>query len=206
MFGLLRNPTASARTSAPVADRVLLRPPAMDDWSSWAQLRSESREFLQPWEPAWPRDALTQSAFRRRLRNQARDREAGLAHSYFVIRREDDALLGGVTLSEIRRGVAQAVTLGYWIGQRYARKGYMAEAVECVNAHVFNTLDLHRIEAACLPVNEPSRRLLEARGFRLEGLAQSYLKIDGIWRDHLLFGLVDNEWREREARRKRGLL
>jgi len=178
----------------------------MEDWSDWAALRSESREFLQPWEPAWPRDALTQAAFRRRLRQQARDRDAGTGFSLFVFRRDGEALLGGVTLSEIRRGVAQAVTLGYWIGQRHARKGYMAEAVECVNAHVFNALGLHRIEAACLPSNEPSRRLLEARGFRLEGLAQSYLKIDGVWRDHLLFALIDAEWREREARRKRGLL
>ncbi|MBC6440959.1 MAG: GNAT family N-acetyltransferase [Rhodospirillales bacterium] len=175
----------------------------MDDWSAWARLRNESRAFLQPWEPTWPRDALTQAAFRRRLRTQARDREQGIAQSFLIFRAEDDVLLGGVTLSDIRRGVAQAATLGYWIGERHARQGYMTEAVEPVIGHAFDGLDLHRLEAACLPTNEPSRCLLEARGFRMEGLAQSYLKIDGIWRDHLLFALVDTEWRERIARQKR---
>ncbi len=204
MFGLLKRSTSDPREIRLESERLVLRTPAMEDWTYWAQLRSESREFLQPWEPAWPRDALTQTAFRRRLRNQARDREAGAGYSFFVVRRQDNVLMGGVTLSELRRGVAQAVTLGYWIGQRYARKGYMAEAVETVTAHVFGPLELHRLEAACLPVNEASRRLLESRGFRMEGLAQSYLKIDGVWCDHLLFAMIDSEWRDRIAREKRG--
>jgi ribosomal-protein-alanine N-acetyltransferase len=202
MFNLLRRSSPDAHEIRLESKRLILRSPAMEDWTAWAQLRNESRDFLQPWEPAWPRDALTQAAYRRRLRNQARDREAGAGYSFFVLRSDDNTLMGGVTLSELRRGVAQAVTLGYWIGQRHARKGYMSEAVEAVLAYVFQTLELHRIEAACLPVNEPSRRLLESRGFRMEGLAQSYLKIDGVWRDHLLFALIDSDWRDRVAREK----
>lgn len=202
MFGLLRKSLPESREAPLVKGRLILCQPIMEHWSDWAQLRSESRNFLQPWEPTWPRDSLTQAAFRRRLRNHARDRETGAGFSFLVFRAEDDALLGGVTLSEIRRGVAQAATIGYWIGERYGRMGYMSEAVECVIAHVFDTLDLHRLEAACLPVNEPSRRLLEGRGFRMEGLAQSYLKIDGSWRDHLLFALIDSDWRERKARER----
>ena len=202
MFGLLKRSTHDARELRLESERLILRAPVMEDWADWARLRSESRDFLQPWEPTWPRDALTQAAFRRRLRSQARDREAGAGYSFFVVRRQDNTVMGGVTLSEVRRGVAQAVTLGYWIGQRYARKGVMAEAVDTTIAYVFGTLELHRLEAACLPVNEPSRRLLEARGFKMEGLAQSYLKIDGTWRDHLLFALIDSDWRERIAREK----
>lgn len=204
MFNLLKRSSHDSRELRLESERLILRTPVMENWSDWVQLRSESREFLQPWEPSWPRDALTQAAFRRRLRNQARDREAGAGYSFFVVRREDNQVMGGVTLSEIRRGVAQASTLGYWIGQRHARRGYMAEAVETVTAYVFQSLELHRLEAACLPVNEPSRRLLEARGFKMEGLAQSYLKIDGVWRDHLLFALIDSSWRERIASSKRG--
>ena len=203
MLGLLRKTPADGRVPAFTTRRLVLRQPVADDWSAWAQLRGESREFLRPWEPTWPRDALTRAAFRRRLRGQARDREAGAGYSFFVFRSEDDALMGGVTLGDVRRGVAQAATLGYWIGQRFARKGYMTEAVDAVAAHVFDDLALHRLEAACLPVNEPSRRLLESLGFKLEGLAHSYLKIDGAWRDHLLFALIDSDWRERIARQKR---
>ena len=203
MLGLLRRAPADSRGPALATRRLSLRQPVADDWSAWARLRGESREFLRPWEPTWPRDALTRAAFRRRLRNQARDRETGAGYGFFVFRSEDDALVGGVTLGDVRRGVAQAATLGYWIGQRFARKGYMTEAVEAVAAHAFDDLALHRLEAACLPVNEPSRRLLESRGFKLEGLAHGYLRIDGAWRDHLLFALIDSDWRERTVRERR---
>ncbi len=196
MFGLLkRQPTE--RASAPLeGPRVALRAPRMEDWPAWSQLRAESREFLVPWEPAWPRDALTQAAFRRRLRHIARERHAGEAHGFFVTARDDGALLGGLTLSDIRRGVAQSATLGYWVGQRHARQGYMTEAIAAILPFVFDTLALHRLEAACLPENEPSRRLLDASGFGREGLARDYLKIEGRWRDHLLFALLESDWRQ----------
>ena len=193
LFGLLG--------AAPAAETVLegagvvLRCPVPDDWPAWARLRGASRDFLRPWEPDWPRDALTRSAFRRRLRMLARDREAGTGFGFFVFRRADDALMGGLTLFDVRRGAAQAAALGYWIGERYARRGHMADAVETATAYAFGPLALHRLEAACLPANEASRRLLEGRGFRLEGLARDYLKIDGAWRDHLLFALLKEEWR-----------
>lgn len=195
MFGLLRRQTADPSTPQLEGPRVRLRAPVMEDWPAWSRLRSESRDFLTPWEPAWPRDALTQAAFRRRLRQIARDRQAGEAYGFFIIGRDDGTLMGGVTLSEIRRGVAQTATLGYWLGEPYAGKGYMAEAVAALLPFVFDTLGLHRLEAACLPENEPSRRLLERSGFRHEGLARAYLKIDGQWRDHLLFALLEGDRR-----------
>lgn len=197
MLGLLKRQAPAAAPPVLEGARVVLRAPRMEDWQAWADVRAESRAFLVPWEPAWPRDALTQAAFRRRMRIVQRERQAGTAFGFFVAERESGALLGGLTLSEIRRGVAQAATLGYWIGERHARQGYMSEAVGAVLPFVFETLHLHRLEAACLPENEPSRRLLEKIGFRREGLARAYLKIDGQWRDHLLFALLDSDWRRR---------
>jgi ribosomal-protein-alanine N-acetyltransferase len=105
----------------------------------------------------------------------------------FMIRREDETLLGAITLDNIRRGPAQAGTLGYWIGEPHARQGYMREAIEAVVHYAFRTLDLSRIEAACLPENAASRGVLEKTGFKYEGVAQSYLQINGRWRNHVLY-------------------
>lgn len=169
---------------------VRLRPPRAADYEEWRALRSASRPFLQPWEPTWPADDLSRAAFRRRLTAYARDRDAGLAYPFFVFRAHDDALSGGITLSNIRRGVAQMGSLGYWCGQSFARQGLTLAAAKAVSAYAFRTLGLHRLEAACLPDNEPSRKLLNRAGFTEEGYAQAYLKINGDWRDHLLFGLI----------------
>lgn len=178
--------------------RVRLRPPRMSDFPAWSALRARSQAFLQPWEPTWPADDLTRAAFRRRLGVYARDLELGHGFPFFVFREADDALVGGLTLSNVRRGIAQTVTMGYWIGQPFARRGYTLDAVRAANRFAFTRLGLHRVEAACLPSNEPSRNLLLKAGFTLEGKARAYLKINGAWRDHLLFGLVEDEvdWEE----------
>jgi ribosomal-protein-alanine N-acetyltransferase len=169
---------------------VRLRPPRASDYGEWRELRAASREFLQPWEPTWPADDLTRAAFRRRLAAYARDREAGTAYPFFVYRTRDDALTGGITLSNVRRGVAQMGSVGYWSGKPFARQGHTLAAVRALTLFAFRSLALHRLEAACLPHNVASRTLLNRAGFQEEGLAQAYLKINGVWRDHVLFGLV----------------
>jgi len=170
-------------------DGVRLRPPRVTDYTPWSELRMRSRDFLQPWEPTWPTDDLTKSAFRRRLAAYARDIDLDQAYPFFIFRSRDDALLGGITLSNVRR-VAQMASVGYWIGQPYARRGHMLAAVRAVAGFSFQRLGLHRLEAACIPDNTPSRELLLKAGFRLEGEARAYLKINGVWRDHLLFGML----------------
>lgn len=169
---------------------VVLRPPRASDYAEWRDLRARSREFLQPWEPTWPEDDLTRAAFRRRLAAYGRDREAGVAYPFFVYRAADGVLTGGITLSNIRRGVAQMGAVGYWCGLPYARQGQTLAAVRALTLFSFRTLGLHRLEAACVPHNDASRRLLNQAGFSEEGQAKAYLKINGVWRDHVLFGLV----------------
>ncbi len=175
------------------AERVRLRAPRMGDFSAWSTLRHGSQGFLQPWEPTWPADDLTRSAFRRRLALYQRDQDLGVGHAFFIFRNSDNVLVGGVTLRNILRGVAQTGTLGYWVGERHARQGYTLEAVNALARFSFGRLGLHRLEAACCPDNEASHRLLLKAGFELEGRARGYLKIDGRWRDHLLFGRVRAE-------------
>lgn len=172
---------------------VLLRPPRAGDYPAWAELRDASRDYLQPWEPAWPEDDLTRAAFRRRLTVYAREMELGNAWPFFIFDQGGRVLLGAVTLSNIRRGVAETGTLGYWIGQPYAGAGHATAAVRTLSQHAFHDLRLHRLEASCLPSNTASRRVLEKSGFRKEGEARAYLKINGAWSDHLLFGLLSED-------------
>lgn len=192
---------AVAGDPAPVlaGRRVTLRAPQAADFPAWAELREESRRFLSPWEPTWPADDLTRPAFKRRLKRYAREirDESGLP--FFLFRQEDDQLVGGLTLSNIRRGVTQSCSLGYWMGERFAGMGYMSEAVALVIGHVFDGMRLHRLEAASMPSNARSIRLLEKAGFTREGFARRYLLIDGGWQDHVLFGLIAEDRHGRMA-------
>ncbi len=172
---------------------VHLRYPRIADYKVWAQLRHESRDFLTPWEPSWASDELTNGAFRRRIKRYQKESRLDSAYAFFVFRSSDDTLVGGCTLSNVRRGVTQCCALGYWIGERFARQGYMYDAVRALIPFVFSTLGLHRIEAACLPTNEASQNLLVKAGFRQEGIARRYLQINGEWRDHVLFALLEDE-------------
>ena len=176
-------------------ERLTLRQPVMQDFRHWTGLRHESVEFLTPWEPAWADDHLTRRAFTARVYWAQRSIGNGSAVPLFLVRRSDETLLGAITLDNIRRGPAQAGTLGYWIGQGHSRQGYMREAIEAMVHYAFDRLDLSRIEAACLPGNVASRGLLEKTGFKYEGVAQSYLQIDGRWRTHVLYAALRGDRR-----------
>jgi ribosomal-protein-alanine N-acetyltransferase len=177
-------------------ERIYLRPPRAGDYVAWARLREESRAFLTPWEPTWPADDLTRGAFRRRLRRYAQDMHEDTAYPFLLFRRQDDVLVGGLTLSNVRRGVTQSCSVGYWTGERFAGHGYMTDGVRAILPFVFGTLGLHRLEAACLPTNIASQTVLKKAGFAQEGYARQYLKINGVWQDHLLFALLESDpWR-----------
>lgn len=178
-------------------ERMTLRPPAHADFRPWTGLRQLSRDFLVPWEPTWANDHLSRKGYTNRVYWAQRAIANGTAVPLFLVRRADDTLLGAVTLDNIRRGPAQAGTLGYWIGQPHARQGYMREAIEAVVHFAFTTLDLSRIEAACLPENAASRGVLEKSGFKYEGVAQSYLQINGRWRNHVLYANLRSDRRGR---------
>lgn len=194
-MALLR--AASPSDLGPVieSEHVLLRTPQMSDYPAWAELRAASRDFLTPWEPIWAADELSRASFRRRIRHYLRDLREDVGYALFIFSNATDDLVGGLTLCNVRRGVTQSCTLGYWAGAGYANQGYMTEAVRAVIPFVFDSLELHRLEAACLPTNTASMRLLEKTGFRREGLARRYLRINGVWQDHLLYALLDSDAR-----------
>jgi ribosomal-protein-alanine N-acetyltransferase len=174
-------------------DGVMLRQPMMDDFEEWAALRQRSRAFLEPWEPLWSDDDLTRRAFRQRIKRAVLESDADEAYAFLIFRMQDQAMVGGITLGLVRRGVAQACTMGYWLGEPHAGQGYMTRAVKAVSRHAFEDLHLRRIEAACLPSNQRSRALLERVGFQREGFARQYLCIAGRWEDHLLYATLSSD-------------
>jgi ribosomal-protein-alanine N-acetyltransferase len=180
-------------------ERLTLRPPIHSDFRAWAALRVDSIDYLTTWEPSWSSDHLSRKSFTNRVYWASRSVSGGTALPLFLIRRKDNALIGAITLDNIRRGPAQAGTLGYWTGERFARRGYMREAINATVHHAFTRLDLSRIEAACLPENVASRGLLEKTGFKYEGVAQSYLQIDGRWRNHVLYAQLRSDRRGKTA-------
>ena len=179
-----------------IGERVFLRSPERGDYESWASLRSRSRRFLVPWEPSWPVDALSRASFRARVARYAEDWRTDQAYNLFIFT-HDETLIGGAGLSNLRRGVSETASLGYWIGEPFAQQGYMTAALPLVLAFAFDRLRLHRVEAACLPNNSPSRSLLVRAGFRQEGYARQYLCIDGKWQDHVLFAILREDWNGR---------
>ena len=178
-------------------ERLTLRLPVHSDFQQWSALRLTSQLFLTPWEPAWAADHLSRKSFTNRVYWARRSMSGGTALPLFLVRRADQVLVGAVTLDNIRRGPAQSGTMGYWTGQPFVRQGYMREAIGAVVHHAFTQMDLSRIEAACLPENAPSRGLLERSGFKYEGVAQSYLQINGRWRTHVLYAALRHDRRGR---------
>ena len=188
MFGVKKRPRIET-------ERLTLRLPAHSDWRAWAELRVSSAAHLTQWEPVWAHDHLSRRAFTNRVYWAGRAEVQGTALPLLLIRRADQVLLGAVTLDNIRRGPAQAGTLGYWLGAPHVKQGYMREAVLATVHYAFTTLDLSRIESACLPENTASRAVLEKCGYKYEGVAQSYLQINGRWRNHVLYANLRHDRR-----------
>ncbi len=192
-MAFLRPSTANEVPGVLRGERLHLRPLMLDDYTAWADLRSASRSHLEPWEPEWRQDELWRSSYRRRVRHYQKEAREDLGYAFGVFKTENEQLIGGLTLGNVRRGVMQMATLGYWLGSGYVGKGHMSAAVRIIIPHAFGQLGLHRLEAASMPSNTASIRVLERTGFVREGLARRYLMISGSWQDHIRFALLADE-------------
>lgn len=200
-MAFLRSPSLIEPSLVVRGSGVCLRLPQLADFAEWAALRGLSREHLRPFEPQWAADELTIGAFRRRLRHYQTELRNQTGCAFLVTTEADDTVVGGVTLSNIRRGVSQSASIGYWIGRPHVRRGLMSAALAAIKPFCFEELRLHRLEAACLASNQASLATLRRAAFREEGLARGYLRIDGRWQDHVLFGLLAEDWDRERTRR-----
>jgi len=172
---------------------IYLRTPRLSDYPAWSLLREQSRAFLTPWEPVWPADDLSHASFRRRMRRYRHGIRQETAYPFFIFRKEDNALLGGCTLSHVQRGVQQSAILGYWAGEPHAGKGFVTAAVKVIIPFAFDDLQLHRLQAVCVTDNERSKSVLRKCGFHEEGIARGLLQINGCWRDHQVFAILRDD-------------
>jgi len=179
--------------------RLVLRPPRSTDFEAWRTLRDQSADFLMPWEPAWAPDHLDRDTFLDRIENDAMQITAGTALPLFLCCRSSGTLFGELTLNNIRKGPHRDGSVGYWIGETFARRGFMREALSALVGHAFQTLDISRIQAACLPGNVASRGLLETSDFAREGVARNYMQIAGKWRDHVIYASLRRDRKRRSG-------
>jgi ribosomal-protein-alanine N-acetyltransferase len=172
---------------------LTIRPLQPADAAVLLDLRSRHRAFLEPWEPLRDDGFYTLERQRQGVEASVREREEGRSAPFVVV--HDDAVVGAVNLTAIVRGVFQNAYLGYWMSPEFGGRGFATEAVRQAVDDAFRTLALHRVQAAVIPRNAASIRVLEKLGFREEGLALRYLRIAGVWEDHRLFAVTAEEWR-----------
>jgi ribosomal-protein-alanine N-acetyltransferase len=182
---------------------VHLRPLRAQDFAAWREVRLASREWLEPWEPRpdpGSADPVTDvDAFRARCSAWERQRQFDNAYGFGLFLNADDCLLGEVSLGTVHRGPFQSATIGYWVDRRHAGNGYVPEGVALIIQFGFEELGLHRLEAAIVPRNGPSRRVAAKLGLREEGIAERFLQIDGVYEDHVRYAITAEEWQVRRT-------
>ena len=176
--------------------KVILRPPQYSDWKAWADERKKNKLYLQPWEPLWSINELERSSFVKRVRMFERLSHNDQAYSFLIFKSDNEDFIGEVNISNIQRGIIQSCTIGYWIAKDCEGKGMMSESLELVKEFIFNELKLHRIEAACLPHNMPSLKVLLKNGFIKEGTARKLLKINDKWQDHTVLSFIIDDFKK----------
>jgi ribosomal-protein-alanine N-acetyltransferase len=183
-----------------VGGGVMLRPLRADDWDAWREIRLRCRDWLEQWEPrpepgsADP--ALDREAFRARCGAWDRQRHFDSAYGFGLFLR-DGTLIGEVSLGSVQRGPFQMGYIGYWIDEAYAGRGHVPEGVVLIIRYAFEVLQLHRLEAAIVPRNTASRRVVEKLGLRDEGTAVRFLQIQGVYEDHVRYAITAEEWNAR---------
>ena len=178
-----------------------MRPLVPGDFRAWSEVRQRNGEWLTVWEPSrqphQPDPSTDRSAFASRCLQRDRDRSAGTAYQFGLF--VGDQVVGEVNLNNVIRGAMQSATVGYWIDQRHAGRGYVAEGVVLLVQYAFEQLGLHRIEICIVPRNDRSRRVMQKLQIREEGLAERYLEINGVWEDHIRYAITVEEWQQRRG-------
>lgn len=190
---------AASLSSRLLGARVVLRPPKARDIPELRALLRDNADHLRPWSPAPARSSnpLSLTELSRSISRQRREWKNDAAYVFLLAMREpDEPIIGRVALTSVARGPFQNAYLGYWIAASHQRLGLMTEAVGVALRFAFETIGLHRVQAAVMPRNVASRRILAKRRFREEGLARRYLCIAGEWEDHVLHAITREDWDE----------
>ena len=183
--------------------RIVLRALDSRDFAAWREVRRRNVDWLTRWEPrriaGQPDVVESRDAFTARCSARSREWQLGTGYGFGIFRRDDGALVGEINLSSVQRGPFQNAYVGYWIDERCAGQGLTPEAVVVASRYAFEELGLHRLQIAIIPRNRASRRVVEKLALREEGVALRYLEINGVWEDHVRYGITSEEWDGHEA-------
>jgi ribosomal-protein-alanine N-acetyltransferase len=192
--GARPDPPAPPPLSARLAtERLVLRAPRTEDVAALRLVLRKNSAHLQPWSvtPAPGEDPASLTSVSRSVLRYRKEWKQGQAYVLLITPRGNEReILGRVALGGIQRGAFLNAHLGYWIDAAHEGKGLMTEAVREATAFAFAGIGLHRVQAAVMPRNQASHRVLEKVGYRREGMAERYLYIAGAWEDHVLYALT----------------
>ena len=179
--------------------RILLRPLVAGDFPAWQEVRRRNHDWLTKWEaarvPGAPDVVEDRGAFEARCSARQRERMLGTGYGFGVFVGGEFA--GEINLNSIQRGPFQNAYVGYWIDEKAAGSGYMAESVVLIARFAFDELHMHRLQISIIPRNRNSRRVMEKLDIREEGIAVRYLEINGVWEDHVRYAITSEEWADR---------
>ena len=179
--------------------RVVLRPLVPQDFNGWSEVRRRNGAWLTVWEPMrlvhHPDPESNRDVFAARCGARDRERLNGSQYAFGIF--VDGAFAGEINLNNVVRGAFQSATIGYWIDKARAGRSLMSEAVVALAMYAFEELHLHRLEICIIPRNDNSRRVMEKLDIRTEGVAERFLEINGVWEDHVRYGITVEEWNER---------
>lgn len=179
------------RARTPQGLEVVLRPLHRRDRDAWLRLRRNNREWLGPWDATAPNGRSEALSFPAMVRQYTREARA-LRMLPFAIE-VDGQIAGAMQLYGIAWGSMRSASAGYWVGQEWAGRSITPTALAMVCDYAIGGLELHRIEINIRPENANSLAVVAKLGLRDEGIRQSYLHIDGAWRDHRAFALTADD-------------
>ena len=169
---------------------VAIRAFSSRDADELTELRVRNREFLTPWEPTRTSAFFTRAGQRAEIERDRHEWLADRTYAFAIVERDGGAMRGRIALANVVRGAWENATMGYFVDVAAGSRGYASEAVSLALRFAFGSCRLHRVQAAVMPHNVRSKRVLEKNGFRHEGFSPRYLRLDGAWRDHDLFALT----------------
>ena len=192
-------PSLSTRVAT---EHLVLRPPRTQDVPEMRRALRINAVHLRPWSiaPAAGEDPASLASVSRSVLQNRREWKRGQSFVFLVVHRDNERrVIGRVTLGGVLRGAFQNAYLGYWIDEEHQGRGLMTEAVLATTAFAFGSGGLHRVQAAVMPRNAASLRVVEKAGYRREGVAERYLSIAGVWEDHVIYATTAEEWSARRG-------
>lgn len=175
---------------------VTLRPLKKSDARKWRQIRLANQEWMQEWEATAPLPSVEPApTFRQSAKRLLKDAKAGRAMPFVVEYKGE--FVGQLNVADIIYGSLRGAHFGYWIDHRFAGRGVMTTAVALITEHLLTTCELHRVEVAIRPENEPSNKLVQRLGFRFEGTRAKFLHINNDWRDHNIYVMFAEDLQDR---------